>query len=422
MEERKKTQLELRCGVLNTLFKMLESTSSRVMKQAYIDNFKTKHPQVVKDLDYCFEVLAGKHKLGYTYEMYVSIPENLSNGNLKVRELVEVLKELPPTDDNKMIACAITPLTCRNFIRKLVNREFKLGYSNKDAMVKVYSPMLAKKYQDIFVEKMYYVQEKLDGNRCIACYNNELEKWEFWSRSGKQLNVEFDMSWARTEDIFDGEVMTLEHAGSRDFNRTSGAINGKYTDKSGLYYFIYDIIKEDKPYSTRKRILDTYEGEKFEQMTNTRILPVLGLVHVYPNHDYNWQLDEYLDMITDKGGEGVMLRDPDALYECGKRSNGLLKYKKTQTMDLRIIGWNEGNGKYEGAIGSFVCATDDKDIIVNVSGMPDSIHYSDPEDWIGKIIEVAYFDISVNSTTHQKSLRFPRLKKVRDDKNETSIY
>ena len=134
------------------------------------------------------------------------------------------------------------------------------------------------------------------------------------------------------------------------------------------------------------------------------------------------QLDEWLDKITAKGGEGLILRDPDAKYQIGKRSDALLKYKKTQTMDLRIVGWNEGNGKYEGAIGSFICETDDKDIIVNVAGMSDDIRWSDPDEWIGKIIEVAYFDISVSSATGQKSLRFPRLKGVRDDKDTTSVY
>ena len=157
-------------------------------------------------------------------------------------------------------------------------------------------------------------------------------------------------------------------------------------------------------------------------MTNTHILPVLDKVTVYPNHDYNWKLDEWLDKITSKGGEGIMLRHPDGYYTPGKRSDSLLKYKKTQTMDLRIVGWNEGSGKYEGAIGSFICQTDDKDIIVNVAGMSDDIRFSDPDSWIGKIIEVAYFDISVNSTTGQKSLRFPRLKKIRDDKDTTSVY
>ena len=34
----------------------------------------------------------------------------------------------------------------------------------------------------------------------------------------------------------------------------------------------------------------------------------------------------FLQIVLDSGGEGIMLNDPDAMYE-GKRSNGLLKYK-----------------------------------------------------------------------------------------------
>ena len=303
----------------------------------------------------------------------------------------------------------------------LVNREYRLGYSNKASMITSYSPMLAKRYTDSVHEQYYYIQEKLDGNRCIAHYNFNTEEWEFTSRSGKPLKVKFDMSWANKGHIFDGEVMTIGHAGSRDFTRTSGAINGKYTDKSALHYYIYDIVDEDLTYKQRKELLDDYMAIS-GIMTNTSILPVLDEIPVYVNPEYNWRLDEWLDKITAKGGEGIMLRDPDATYKCGKRTDALLKYKKIKTMDLRIVGWNEGNGKYTGAIGSFNCQTDDGKIKVSVSGMPDWLHYSDPNEYIGKIIEVAYFDESVNSVTGQMSLRFPRLKCFRDDKTTTSIY
>ena len=91
-------------------------------------------------------------------------------------------------------------------------------------------------------------------------------------------------------------------------------------------------------------------------------------------------------------------------------------------MDLRIIDWNEGKGKYLGMIGSFVCQDDQEQILVNVAGMPDEIREADPNLFIGKIIEVAYFDESVSKTSNKISLRFPRLKKFRDDKDTTSIY
>jgi DNA ligase-1 len=415
----------------------MESNNSRLYKEQIVNDIRTRYPKIAEDLDFCFEVLAGKHKLGYTYSYCTNkVEDNLSEqyADYTIKQFVnDVLKSIPPTDDGKILASKYTPELARWFIANLVNREFRLGYSNKDAMVKSYSPMLAKKYPDNVHEGDYYIQEKLDGNRCIAYYNEDSKKWEFMSRSGKPLKVEFNMSWANKEHIFDGEIMTLGHAGSRDFTKTSGVINGKFTDKSQLHYFIYDIVREDRPYKDRKHVLDIYAKhiEDYNLLTapcwdaeplNCSILPVLDKVSVYVNPEYNWQLDEWLDKITAQGGEGIMLRDPNATYKCGKRSDALLKYKKVQTMDLRIVDWNEGNGKYAGAIGSFVCETDDGEIKVSVSGMPDELHFGDPDEYIGRIIEVAYFDVSVNSVTQQKSLRFPRLKCFRDDKDTTSIY
>jgi DNA ligase-1 len=413
--------LKERCAYIRSLFDNLEISSGKIIKETLVSTFREKYPELNDDLDCCFEVLAGKHKVGYTYQIRFQIPykEGIYE-NYTIRAMIEHLKTIDATYDGVSLANACIAPSIREFIALLVNREYRLGYSNKNNMITNCSPMLAKKYPDSAHEQYYYVQEKLDGNRCIAHYNFEESKWKFTSRSGKPLKVNFDMSWANEEDIFDGEVMTLGRAGSRDFNRTSGLINGKYTDKSELHYFIYDIIKPDLKYEQRKVLLDDYEAKGTGQ--TCQILPVLDKVAVYINPEYNWKLDEWLDKIVDKGGEGLILRDPDGYYQCGKRSDALLKYKQLQTMDLRIVSWNEGNGKYEGAIGSFYCETDDKFVRVNVSGMSDEMHYSDPEQWIGKIIEVAYFDTSVSKGRDYISLRFPRLLKIRDDKDSTSIY
>ena len=422
--------LENRCRQFRILFEQLIQTLGRNDKETLVQAFKKMvDKDTVDDLDFCFEVLAGKHKLGYTY----IVTSNMGNitydySDYSIRDFVtKVLQNYSSSDDDILLASIATPIDCRVFISMLVNREWKLGYSNKDAMITNLSPMLAKKYPESHHEQYYYIQEKLDGNRCIAYFDYDEQQWKFQSRSGKPLKVNFDMSWVDNllEDFgneyptFDGEIMTLGHAGSRDFNRTSGAINGKYTNKSDLHYYIYDIVADKLKYKHRKEILDAYA--KLGTGVQCSILPVLDFVPVYPNTDYNWKLDEWLDKITDKGGEGIMLRDPEAYYQ-HKRTDALLKYKKLQTMDLRIVGWNEGKGKYEGAIGSFICENDEGTIRVNVAGISDMIRWSDPEAWIGKIIEVAYFDYSVSKLNNHISLRFPRMKKVRNDKNETSVY
>lgn len=444
------SNLEARCKLMTKFYNELMSTNSRLLKQSIVQRYKMTYPKLEKDIDFCFEVLAGKHKLGYTFgavgDWGLSDMSYQFDG-LSIRKFVEnVLKPRGSTEYEIAEAYVSTPVSCRTFIGNLVNRVYKLGYSNHQHMVTSLSPMLAKKYPESHHEGYYYVQEKLDGNRCIAVWLEPDEmspegiralkgategKWFYYSRSGKPLKVDFDMSWADKDYIYDGEIMTLAHAGSRDFNRTSGAINSKYGDKSGLHYFIYDILEDNLPYESRYDILKSFterdtnvpEGVSggYNMSVNVSILPVLDKVWVWPNPDYNGALDRWLDYIVGKGGEGVILRDPAGYYE-HKRTNALLKYKKTQTMDLRIVGWNPGKGKYEGGIGSFVCQTDDATIQVNVAGMNDDMRWSDPESWMGKIIEVAYFDTSKSSKKTSASLRFPRFKKVREDKNDTSSY
>ena len=51
------------------------------------------------------------------------------------------------------------------------------------------------------------------------------------------------------------------------------------------------------------------------------------------------------------GGEGVMLRQPEALYE-NKRSKNLQKVKTFHDDEAEIIGYTEGTGRCLGWVGS----------------------------------------------------------------------
>ena len=115
-----------------------------------------------------------------------------------------------------------------------------------------------------------------------------------------------------------------------------------------------------------------------------------------------------------------------------KRTDQILKLKKVYTMDMKVYDISYGEGKYEGMIGALeaVAKTDDgKTIICSVgTGLSDEQR----EEWsidtsriMGKTIEVSYFSLSQTKQdreygTNIYSLRFPRLKRVRDDKDETS--
>jgi DNA ligase-1 len=62
-------------------------------------------------------------------------------------------------------------------------------------------------------------------------------------------------------------------------------------------------------------------------------------------------LNEEMDRIIAKKGEGVMLRDPESLYE-GRRSDKLLKVKKFDDAEATVIGHEKGTGRCSGMLGA----------------------------------------------------------------------
>lgn len=100
------TQLELRCKIINDFFINLKDSNSRLIKEAKVTKFKAKYPNLNKDLEFCFEVLAGKHKLGYTYcfygDNYVAL-EDCANYTIK-KFVNKVLKTTGATQSGIEVA------------------------------------------------------------------------------------------------------------------------------------------------------------------------------------------------------------------------------------------------------------------------------------------------------------------------------
>jgi DNA ligase-1 len=115
------------------------------------------------------------------------------------------------------------------------------------------------------------------------------------------------------------------------------------------------------------------------------------------------------------GYEGIMLKDPDAAYEC-KRSVAWLKLKPFIEVSLTVRALEEGTGRNVGRLGALVCAGSDdgKTITVNVgSGFSDldrdqfwHAHVSG-NSIIDQIVEIRADAITQNQDGTY-SLRFPR--------------
>ena len=436
-------ELQQRIAYFSNLFEDLQSTNSRLEKEYYLSGMPENYKE---DWMYILEVLDGRHPFGYKY--YYS-PSSNSKDFHTIKEVLEYLHipivrhDLSETYINFFVS---RTSDCYYFLEPIVNRTLKLGIGRSLLPKTNKSPMLAKKYEDIKswrnIKEGFFVTEKLDGNRCIAEYVED--HWEFTSRNGKPMKVNFDMSGLDTDYVYDGEVLSIEQTlasvartqalylntridvTKTSFNATSGLINSLASDKN-LVYNIFDVIV-DEPYYVRRGILE--EQAKVINASANRTIRILPVLHQsYSADEVTAYIAINIDNVVDMNGEGLMLNFGDAVYE-HKRTNNLIKIKKTYTMDMVVTDYELGTGKYLGMIGAVHCEAEQNGCKIECdvgSGLSDeqrlewALH---PEQILDKIVEVSYFSLSQDKSvlgSKNYSLRFPRLKRVRDDKEETSV-
>jgi DNA ligase-1 len=120
---------------------------------------------------------------------------------------------------------------------------------------------------------------------------------------------------------------------------------------------------------------------------------------------------------VDGGYEGIMIKDPVAIYEC-KRSVAWLKLKPFIEVSLEVTDVEEGTGRNQGRLGALVCGGQDdgRDIIVNCgSGFTDddrATYWDHRNRLVGQIVEVRADAVTQNQDGTY-SLRFPRFLRFR---------
>lgn len=450
--------IQERIDKLNEIFENLQLTNSYNDKLYIVNSI----PEWLKDDFNCvLEVLDGKYVFGFKMpEDYTYGPDKhfdnkiLSDNFYTIRDAVNYLLG-PSLAHNLSRDCIDYHLEMlgRNlyyFLVPIVNKTLRLGIGRSLLTKDQTAPMLARKYEFGKLEydpKGYFITEKLDGNRCIAFYWNN--KWNFISRNGKPMHVNFDMTGLSRKYVYDGEVLSREQvelsqqiewladvnlikSSNRMFNSTSGLINRHNGDKD-LVYNIFDVQCPNMSYFERRKLLDEccYISSTRFVSKDVRIVPALQYFSA-DTKDLDEKLTDALYKITDRGGEGLMINLASADYS-HKRTKNLLKYKQAKTMDMVVLDTYPGEGKYEGQVGGLICEAITYQPMQIVTckvgtGLSDaqrlewSIH---PDHIINQIVEVEYFSLSQDESKKgsiQYSLRFPRLKKVRTDKNTTSIY
>ncbi len=188
----------------------------------------------------------------------------------------------------------------------------------------------------------YWVSEKYDGVR--GYWDGE----RLITRGGTVVNAPdwFTAGWPDT--ALDGELWLAR---------------GRFADASG-------IVRTDQPSDAewRQMLYMVFDLPEHGGAFDARVPAIRAVVAAI---DQPWvraveqyrmasaeELQQQLGAVVEGGGEGLMLHRGGALYAQG-RSADLLKLKPYADAEARVVGYNAGNGRLEGMMGSVEVVTPD---------------------------------------------------------------
>ena len=362
------------------------------------------------------------------------------------RQLAEALYRRELTghaarDAVKLAMDVATQAQWNDFYRRILIKDLRCGVSEKTVnkvakslklpqySVPVFECMLAHDgaNHETKISGKKILQPKLDGVRVLTVVDFESRTVVQYTRNGKVLENFSHITAYLLENIdnfgrsyvLDGEVV------SRSFQDLMKQVHRKDDVQAGdARLCLFDII----PLSEFKQGRSTMGQRRRSEFLNNfkNIFADSGYIELIPQIEVN--LDEFLGEIEYKdynkkaiadGFEGIMIKDPDAKYQC-KRDVAWLKQKPFIEVSLAVTAVEEGTGRNEGKLGALVCegVDDGKRIVVNVgSGLTDdqrSEFWAAKESLIGQVVEVRA-DAATQSQDSEDvwSLRFPRFIRFR---------
>lgn len=325
------------------------------------------------------------------------------------------------------LECLLSDLICKDLS---IGCDAKTINSVIPGLIPTFNVMLAEKYFDKpeRVEgREFALTTKIDGGRIIALKENG--SVSFYTRAGQRyeglVDLEQEMSTKMPDNLcLDGEITLLADQGipSKEAYKQAMKITRKDGEKHGVKMKVFDCMTAEEfrnqyckyDYVTRRADVELlFSAKSFDYF---ELLPVL-----YKGSDTS-MITKFLDEAITNDQEGMMINICDALYEF-KRTTNLLKVKKMQTMDLQIVDFEEGSGKYVNTLGAILVRYKNGNVVKVGSGFTDWLRseiWNNRSKYLDVICEIQYFEETTNQDGGE-SLRFPIFKDFRYDKVEADF-
>ena len=227
----------------------------------------------------------------------------------------------------------------------------------------------------------YLVSEKLDGIRAYWDGKNLI------SRQGNIFNAPEWFTENFPENPLDGELWI----GREQFELVSSIVRSEQAEDSNwkkVHFMIFDMPKHNGVFSERLSTM-----ERLVKKVNS---PYLCLIRQYKVDNHQLLMQQLNDVVKN-GGEGLILHKENSIYKVA-RNDDVLKLKKFQDAEAKVIAYVGGKGKYSGMLGSILVETigsDNKIQFYIGSGFNDWQRKNPPP--IGSIITYKYFGKTKNN-------------------------
>lgn len=286
-----------------------------------------------------------------------------------------------------------------------------------------FKPQLAIEHSKVKTQPSnMYMSEKLDGIRCIVfggvAYSRSLKRIP-------NLSIQAYVQY-HAEDMegMDGELIVGDKNAPDVFNQSTSGVM-RIEGEPDFTFWVFDRWYPEKTWLQRYRQLQRYS------------LPDrVKLLEHFPVEEM-FNIDEFEVEMLAQGAEGIMLRDADAKYKCGRsgtKNPELQKVKRFVDNEFEIIGWEPKYTNTNAAktnelgrtarstakdgmvaldtMGSLILRTSKGDTFSCGSGMTDAIRedlWERRETLMGQLAKVKYFDVGTGYSVP----RFPVLVGIR---------
>lgn len=399
--------------ILGTLFQTLFQDLLRYTYNPYKQYYMVKVPKVKGNRD----PMPEENQWTQFFALLDLLDHRKLSGNLGIHEMVKFF--------------SLCSLENEGWMRKVLKRHLNIGITSKSinkafpALIPTFDVQLAHNFDNKRVKSMEIValEPKYDGVRCIVVVKDG--NVQLLSRKGKSFEGQpaFEQTvipeLAGLDDgVFDGEFFGVDFKTTIEVVRRGSDFDMDKVRKVKFHMWDWmpygDWVKQSTDL-TCQASREVLEDMSINSRHDFLRLVQRDLVHPSKAREYH---DRYVmdTSIAKAGFEGAMVKLLDTTYKFG-RGHNVMKYKHFYTDDFKVVGFEEGVGKYEAHLGALIIERPHEGQMVRVgvgTGFSDDERleiWENRSKYRDKTAEVKYFEV-----TPDGSLRFTVFVQWRFDK------